>query len=177
MMGTMDDMPRSFSGAHPYRPKCVIDVIVDEWAEDGIDQSENAVRIAEQVTRDVDAGRCPRCKAEDALAINAGSRATPCRCIPICTRCGTDEFHQALLGTGLSQVWRWPVRKGDITKRANRAASKQRPKLVTLGTTEDGDIVLLDESGVSQVQPRPHAGGWSEFGYDDNEDRAEQRGR
>ena len=78
-----------------------------------------------------------------------------------------------MLGTGISQAWRWPVRKGDITRRRNKVAAGTETALMVAG--DNGALSLLTEDGVSQVKMRPHPGGWLEFGYDDTEDQAERQ--
>jgi hypothetical protein len=165
---------QSFSGAHPYRPQCVIDVIANEWLEYGLDVTKRATEMAVTITVKIDAGTCPRCNGVLDLDMCAGSRATRCRCVPICGRCGSDEGNQTILGTGMSQAWRWPLRKGDITRRRNKVDAMGET-VIALMVPGDGALSMLTEDGVSQVKMRPNPGGWLEFGYDDTEDQAERQ--
>lgn len=166
---------QSFSGAHPYRPQCVIDAIANEWLEDRLDFTKRATEMAVTITVKIDAGTCPRCDGVLDLDMCAGSRATRCRCVPICSRCGTDEGNQAMLGTGFSQAWRWPVRKGDITRRRNKVAASSETVTAFMVPGDNGALSMLTEDDVSQAKMRPHPGGWLEFGYDDTEDQAERQ--
>jgi len=176
---------QSFSGAHPFRPQCVIDVIVTEWAgcawlgsaQDDLDVRPRAIELAAEFTVKIEGGTCPRCDGALDLGKAAGSRTTRCRCVPICPTCGADENNQGILGNGLSQTWRWPLLKGDITRRKNKAAKMPgAPVTAFLSAGDDGKVNMLTEDGVSELRMRPHPGGWSEFGYDDTEDRAERDG-
>src|ERR1035437_10111562 len=162
----------SFSGAHPFRPQCVIDAIVTEWAQDGLDMTKRSTELAATITVKIDGGTCPRCDGALDLGNTAGSRMTLCRCVPICPACGADELNQGILGNGLSQTWRWPLRKGDITRRRNKAA--QLPGALVTGFVSagaDGKVTMLTEDGASELRMRPHPGGWSGFGYDDTKDQ------
>ena len=169
--------PRSFSGAHPFRPQCVIDAIVSVWAaaDADLDVKDMARDNAATITTKIDGGVCPRCDDPLDLGNTAGSRVTRCRCVPVCPACGADEAHQGLLRTGLSAPWRWPIRRGDRTKRRNKVAS--RSSLAPLVMGEGGSMSLLTDKGVSEVRMRPHPGGVMEFGYDDSDDVEEQGGR
>jgi len=57
------------------------------------------------VTKTIDDERCPRCldPLPEPPIMPAGSRVTECRCIPICSACGTHEVFSDL---GLQN---WPV--------------------------------------------------------------------
>lgn len=167
---------QSFSGAHPYRPQCVIDDIVADWARYDIDARSRAIDLAEAFTQALEAGKCPRCNGPLDPERVAGSRVTPCRCVPICPTCGSDEAYQAVRGTGLSPLWKWPVRKGDMTRRRNKVLSGPGVTidLCTLTSDSDGEPVVISEEGVGRVVGRPHPGGWAEYGYDDTEDEAER---
>ena len=168
-------MVRSFSGRHPYRPQCVIDEIVTEWAQDDIDMTVQATEKGAAVTVKIDGGICPRCDGELDLQRNSGSRATRCRCVPVCPACGADEANQGILRVGLAQIWRWPLRKGDITRRRNKVAQRSTPtEGMLVGGKDNAEPVMLTEDGVSQVKMHPHPGGWAEFGFDDTEDEAER---
>ena len=165
----MTNMIESLSGTHPSKTECVVTSIVEEWMLDGIDAHEQAVRIAAQIRDDLADGRCPRCRGPlpEPPELPAGSRVTPCRCAPICGRCGSDEANQAILGRGISQFWRWPVRKGDITKRAIKVEAMCERTPAVVAATGD-DLVALTDAGVTTLRPRPHPGGWFEFGHDDD---------
>lgn len=163
---------QSLSGTHPYEPQCVTRSIVEEWMLDGIDASERADEIAAEITERIHREVCPRCRGPlygFEADMGAGSRVTPCRCVVICGRCGADEFNQAILRTGLSQFWRWPVRKSDITKRANRAAKLMGPATAGIVTASGDAPVIVTEDGATELKPRPMSGGWAEFGYDDED--------
>ena len=80
-----------------------------------------------------------------------------------------------MLGTGISQAWRWPLRKGDITRRRNKVAAASEAVTALMVPGDNGALSLLTEDGVSQGKMRPHPGGWLEFGYDDTEDQAERQ--
>jgi len=162
---------RSFSGAHPYRPQCVIDACSHDFP--GADYSKWRTDIAVGITRKLDGGTCPRCDSVLDLKVTAGSRITRCRCVPICPTCGDDEGRQASFGTGVSQAWRWPVRKGDITRRRNKWLKQVTPAVMELGGDDQVPVVLSDD-GVTPVRTRPFPGGWAEFGYDDTPDQGER---
>lgn len=168
---------RSFSGTHDYNPEHVIRSIVEEWQLEGIDVEDHARDVlVPRITADLSEGLCPRCRQTLARFDGdrgAGSRLTPCRCVPICGPCGSDEANQGggILGTGVSQFWRWPVRVGDRTKRANRAAAMfgpVHPAVLTGGS--DGQPVMITDDGATPLVPRPMGGGWAEFGDDDDSD-------
>lgn len=165
----------SFSGAHPFRPQCVVNAVVEEWAGHGPNVKAVAIERAATIATKLGEGVCPRCDGPLDLSRTAGSRSTRCRCVPICPRCGEDEANQAILATGWSQVWRWPLRKGDITRRRNKM-SKLGTRTVGLVTVSGDEVSVLTEDGFSRAQMRPNPGGWAEFGYDDAPDVAEQTG-
>ncbi len=95
---------RSFSGKHDFRPTCLADTDANERG------------TADQIVADINSGRCPRCRSPLPIQprLPAGSRLTKCRCIPICSECGSDEGREQAdaaqgLGSGLSPAGCWPV--------------------------------------------------------------------
>ena len=186
---------RTFSGAHTFRPQCVVTAareIFDE-ALAAIHPSttslapEWAVAVAERVTKAIGEGICPRCS--DPLRPNpaperwrpAGSRATRCRCIPVCETCAS--WAEPFLG--VLAVTRWPTDRddgddGDDRTRKEIEAeliekAKARCKVAVLETGPAGTVLVTSEGATPfEVQPRPHPGGWLEFGYDDTADVRER---
>jgi hypothetical protein len=76
----------SFSGAHPFRPLCLAELLDDP------DQVYD-------ITAMIDLGHCPRCEERmlpQRPNYPAGSRVTRCRCIPICSACGSHEAFVAI---------------------------------------------------------------------------------
>jgi hypothetical protein len=170
----MSKVIQSFSGAHPFRPQCIIDAIVDEWALEGLVVTERANESAATITLKIDGGTCPRCDGPLDLGRSAGSRMTRCRCVPICETCGGDETNQGIRGRGVSQTWRWPLRKGDITRRRDKALKGFTLMTGVMVGGDDGEAKMLTEAGVSELVMRPNPSGWAEFGFDDTEDQAER---
>ncbi|MDH2392352.1 hypothetical protein QCN29_26955 [Streptomyces sp. HNM0663] len=178
----------TFSGAHPYRPQCVLNsarAILGEVLA-GPDAEALAMHIAERVTTAVDSSVCPRCS--DPLAIAgapegwrpAGSRATTCRCIPVCETC--SSWAEPMLG--LLAVTGWPTDFDDgedLTRKEIEAdlieQAKARAQTAVLEVGPEG-AVLVTAEGTAPFLPllRPHPGGWLEHGYDDTDDEQE-RGR
>jgi len=154
----------AFSGTHDYDPAHVVASIELDWFDQGDFSPEELARLghhwADRVTADLTEGRCPRC--HDALNkdIVAGSRVTTCRCIPVCPACGSDEGNQMLLGRPSSRVWEWPIGKGHRTRRANKVAANSQVALLS------GDRIITSD-GSHPLEPRPHPGGWAEYGRDD----------
>ncbi|MGP4048749.1 hypothetical protein [Streptomyces sp. 2A115] len=175
---------RTFSGAHPYRPQCVVDSsrrLLETLLPDTA--AELAVLNAERITQAIDTGICPRCS--DPLRPEAapddwrpaGSRATTCRCIPVCETC--SNWIEPILGP--SAVTAWPTdddNGGEPTQKefeaefAAKAKAARTTAYLQVGT--DGPVVVSDD-GVYVVQPRPHPGGWLEHGYSDTADQAERQ--
>jgi hypothetical protein len=104
-------MVRSFSGTHRFRPQCLLCVWGADFATTG-----QSVSTVEELVRRIDSGRCPRCAGPLASPLPpAGSRSTRCRCIPVCTPCGT---HEALVqrdgGPGrFAYVTHWPHERAE----------------------------------------------------------------
>lgn len=175
---------RTFSGAHPYRPQCVVEssrTLLETLLPDTA--AELAVLNAERITKAIDAGICPRCS--DPLRPEttpddwrpAGSRATSCRCIPVCETCA--NWIEPILGA--SAVTAWPTDEDDGDDRTQKEAEAEfvvRAKVMCttayLQSSTDGPVVVSDD-GVYVVQPRPHPGGWLEHGYDDTRDERERQ--
>lgn len=152
----------TFSGCHDFDPSCVQLQTELDWI--GViegDLGPLGAKISETVRIAVEAGTCPRC--EDPLPAPpeapAGSRTTPCRCVPICAACGSDETYQGLQGTGMSQLDQWPVGKSARTRRRNKF--QKNAVVVETILTEDK---LITEVGVSELKFRDNPGGWLEFG-------------
>lgn len=175
---------RTFSGAHLYRPQCVVEstvrlleVLLPDTA------AELAVLNAERITKAIDASVCPRCSdplRPDAAPDDwrpAGSRATTCRCIPVCETCAS--WIEPIIGP--TAVTAWPTdeddgsgstRKEHETELADRL--RAQTELAYL-TAEGGDPALLTDDGVTAIQMRPHPGGWLEHDYNDTADERERQ--
>jgi hypothetical protein len=187
----MTDPITTFSGAHPYRPQCVV-TAAREVFEKVFEKSlhvaipELAVKVAEVITTDVSKGRCPRCHDPlypDVKPGNwkpAGTRALPCRCLPVCETCAS--WIEPIIGT--NPVTAWPTdtdldddgeetRKEHEHERVMRLKAQAETAVLEAGP---GGLVLVTTEGVAPVvvQPRPHPGGWLEFGYDDTDDQRER---
>jgi hypothetical protein len=156
----------SFSGAHPFRPQCIIDRLA------GLDEDEIEDQAA-RVTSEIDSGRCPRCGGPlpQPPIFPAGSEVTACRCIPICGMCGDHEtmmdveFAMAkAAGEDFPEITDgledWPI-AGVIEDMERRIT--QPPPNVEIAKVPVDRIVLP-----------PPTSGWSKFGYDDTPDRDEQ---
>jgi hypothetical protein len=183
---------RTFSGAHPYRPQCVV-TAAREVFEKAFEKSlhtaipELSVRVAEVITTDISNGRCPRC--HDPLYPDvkpeqwkpAGSRALLCRCLPICETC--SSWIEPIIGT--NPVTAWPTdidldddgscsRKEHEQERVRKLRAQSETALLEAGP---GGLVLVTTEGVApiDVQPRPYPGGWLEYGYDDGKDERERQ--
>ncbi len=169
-------MITSFSGAHPYRPQCVIEQILSN--EPAADRNE-VVAYVGAITARIDDGRCARCAGPlpRPPVVPSGSRLTSCRCVPICGPCGT---HEGLPMSLLSQEanpddededgWHLdPVRRD-----ADLAGFRERFR-PSAGILSDGMLVTDDGTAPRPIKLRPHPGGWAEHGYDDTSDIAEQQ--
>ena len=86
---------RTLSGAHEFDPAHV-----------------SAIQRA-YVVSVLDSSLCPRCGGPlTADEMPAGSRATPCRCVPVCAECGADEAYEeaGIYGEAPSATFEeWPV--------------------------------------------------------------------
>lgn len=179
----MADILRTYSGAHPYRPQCVIEsgrrlleVLLPGTA------AELAVLNAERITNAIDTGICPRCsdplRPDQAPADwkPAGSRATICRCIPVCDTCAS--WIEPILGASAVTAWPTDEDNGDeVTQKEHETALVQHFKahsqLVTVEFVTNG-LVFVSDDGVTPIQMRSHPGGWLEHGYDDSADIQER---
>ena len=181
---------RTFSGAHPFRPACLVAV----WQEsmryeygDPTYSHDDAVDFVAALIPAIDNGRCPRC--DTALAdheIPSGSRMTDCRCIPICTLCGKIEAivmadlvnvhgpEDAALTPLLSCVADWPVDRSEQQAGMDEYRVRHVRPLGTLVRDDDSQLFVITESGVATLSMRESPGGWLEHGFDDSEDRAER---
>ncbi|MDX3689917.1 hypothetical protein PV726_06115 [Streptomyces europaeiscabiei] len=181
----MNKSIRTFSGAHSYRPSCVIDaarLILDAIL--GTESPVLAARVAERVTLDLVDGRCPRCRdplmpeLKPADWKPAGSRALPCRCLPVCETCAS--WIEPVIG--VSPVTAWPTDTDVDDGRPSRKEFEQqlaaRMRMQATAAVLDhgpSGLVLLTEDGVVSVAERPRPGGWLEHGYDDTRDEQERR--
>ena len=179
---TRSDLVYSFSGAHAFRPQCLVAALKAFPEAYGI---TDHIGEAELLTEFVDSGKCPRCQGEMEKSLPAGSRVTDCRCIPVCWACGNDEAYVENLqdidpedemglhdGIGL---WAWPLTAGDgwwgrnIKRRAEWFEAHSSP--ASLVITDDG-AKLLSSDGVGDVYVK-RPSGWAKFGFDDTDDIAE----
>jgi hypothetical protein len=160
----MSEPITTFSGAHPFRPACLLDAL-DYWHSGSLERDELADEAAELISI-IDSERCPRCRGEYFDGeIPSGSRLTSCRCIPVCSQCGAVEW------LGEYGAGEWPLSPELVTTEREhyRAHLSERGLL-----SPDG--VLITDDGVGPVQPRPHPGGWAEYGYDESADGQERQG-
>ncbi len=84
-----------------------------EWSPEAFrDHADDFALFLEEF---ITAGKCPRCWADQSRPpeIVAGSRATNCRCVPICRRC---EVHESLmdLAEAPHHIDAWPWSKRDM---------------------------------------------------------------
>lgn len=171
---------RSFSGAHPIRPQCVIAVVrsgLFSTGEKPDDLDEDSLSdVVVNIVHAVDAHRCPRCnepltesKSGSGFWMNAGSRVTRCRCIPICSRCGEHEALEGRFAKSKLGIRDWPTSPDEA-----RADLYRWWKGATRNTGVLTEGHLLTGDGISVLQSQ-NTGGWREYGYCDDEDRAERR--
>ncbi|MFG2473530.1 hypothetical protein [Streptomyces fagopyri] len=185
----MSEPITTFSGAHPYRPQCVItaatEVFEKVFAKDlHIAIPDLSVRVAEVITTDIDKGLCPRCHDPLYPAMKpegwkpAGSRALPCRCLPVCETCAS--WIEPCIG--VNPVTAWPTDAdldddGEETRKEHElvrvAYLKAQAQAAVLEVGPQGPV-LVTEDGVMPVQPRPNPGGWLEHGYDDSADQRDR---
>jgi hypothetical protein len=137
---------RSFSGTHPWHPTVLLDTDAHEAG------------TADDIIENIESGRCPRCEGPlpTLPEFPAGSRATLCRSIPICGRCGGDEVYEQL-SCGISSAGCWPVPVEEIEER--RAYFEGKDTVAILS----GDVLITDDGAVPIVNPR-NTGGWAHFG-------------
>jgi len=181
---------RTFSGAHPFRPSCLIEAYEDcmryEYT-DPKDRREEAVEFVEERLPTIDAGRCARCNGDlEDWEIPSGSRLTACRCIPLCTTCGRAEALSGLaqvlirgpedgpLVPLICPVYDWPVSRKEQEDAVAEFDRRGQVREALLLINTDGGLSLATEEGVAQVQMREHPDGWLEHGYDESADRAER---
>lgn len=188
----MSEPITTFSGAHPYRPQCVVRA-AREVFQKAFEKSlhgaipELSVRVAEVITNDISNGRCPRC--HDPLVPRivpkdwkpAGSRALHCRCLPVCETC--SSWIEPIIGTNPVTAWPtdadidengWETRKEHEQERVRKLRAQTESALLEAGP---GGLVLVTTEGVApaDVQLRPSPGGWLEYGFDDTDDQRERR--
>ena len=104
-----DESLRARFATHPFRPRCLrseLERHLDQHAEAGRGVVAHALV---GLLHDIDHGACPRCQGPlwaAPGAIAGGSRATSCRCIPICAECEARETKEASIGVVYS-VFDW----------------------------------------------------------------------
>lgn len=147
-------MITTFSGAHPYRPQCLI----TQW----LGPRRSRLHTVELITFLIDKGLCPRCRGPLPVppVMPDGSWITSCRCVPICAPCGKYE------SLGLAESWFVDAAQRDADLAAHRAQST--PGIIV------GDVVVT-EDGAGPVADGEHPGGWIEYGYDDTADLTERQ--
>lgn len=175
--------PRSFSGAHRFRPQCLADALREDYeaASDLTDGSWSTERLATEIDDRLEEavymlteGYCPRCMAELQTIggiSGAGSRVTQCRCIPICAACGEREGMPC--GTAITPLAWLNLKLWALDKEADARRSEYlRKATITVGVGAadgHGRPAVITEDGVRSVKLRPHPGGWEEFGYTEDE--------
>jgi hypothetical protein len=166
---------QTFSGSHPFRPACLLSAyresLGDEFDPDDEYQGIDEVAL---LVQDIDRGHCPRCGRDFEHDNPAGSRLTPCRCIPVCAECGKAEVFEwealALIDgpgdvvlTGMvGPVCSWP-----IDAEGQTLALAELEKRLSVGNP-------LIETTVGDLEFREQPGGWLEYGHDDTVDRDER---
>lgn len=181
----MTEPIRTFSGAHPYRPQCVATAATANLAQImPTDVAANlAIQCTVRITTAISNGVCPRCSDSlwpAALPDGwrpAGTRALPCRCVPVCETCAS--WIEPI--SGAVAVTAWPtdecelddgrIRKDVEMESVTKARAAAQSALLHSGP--DGQV-LVTQLGVAQIESRPHPGGWLEYGYDDDPDRRER---
>lgn len=154
-------MTESFSGCHPYSPHCLEFQLDTDQLELEIEDAAAGTMAVATITNLVHLGLCPRCGEGDLQEEGGlqpvGSRVTRCRCIPVCSTCGT---HEAIPGNQVTP-WCWPLDPGEIEAELDLVCATST---ATVMQVETGAPLVLSDDGVDQVQLRPHPGGWAEFG-------------
>ena len=170
---------RTFSGAHPFRPACLVaayeECLEDEELEPDELRAEAAEFVANLVER-MGEEHCLRCGKEFApKEIPSGSRVTDCRCVPICHVCAEAEGYQSLVldlvqgpDDGVLVGLVGPVCDWPIDADQQDAAVREFRRRYLVDAT-----IRLDELGESPA----NSGGWLEHGYDTSADEEEERGR
>jgi hypothetical protein len=145
----------SFSGTHAFHPTVWADTDADHAGDDH----------PGYLTELIESGWCPRCSGPlpTGREFPAGSRITPCRSIPICGSCGSDEAFEQMeemwgIGWGLSPASAWPVYDDDIDARRERILRQSTPAILT----PDGQLITDD--GVAEVVNPCNTGGWAQYG-------------
>lgn len=165
---------RSFSGAHAFRPQCVVIAVRDtqlqvaDTPRPGHQDGSSDLALA--IVRAIDALRCPRCKHPLAVSkngarcwMNAGSRETRCRCIPICSECGTHEALQPRFAQSQLHIRDWPTNADQVRADLKRWKAGATPGKGTLTVSH-----LLTDDGVSVLRSEPDTGGWRQFGFSED---------
>jgi hypothetical protein len=162
---------QTFSGAHPFRPACLLSA----YRESSDEEVDCTDEVAVLIERYIDRGLCPRCgRRYQEREMPAGSRVTSCRCIPVCRECGRAEALEgfalaeingpedsALLGM-IGPVCEWPI-----------DADEQTMAIAEFDLRHTSGAPFADVP-VSDIQEREHPGGWLEHGHDDSADVEEQ---
>lgn len=168
----------TFSGAHPFRPQCLVDAyaaqMLDEWDGDPVQALKIALEEVPALLALIDVGRCPRCAGTYMKGeIPSGSRVTACRCVPVCRVCGEMETFERLgfVGKGSQanilaglpgHIGNWPLDRAD-----------QVTRLAQIYALCDPGTVEIDITDLKH----PDTGGRASHGYDDTQDREERLGR
>jgi hypothetical protein len=139
---------RSFSGTHPWHPTVLLDTDAHEAG------------TADEIIENITSGRCPRCERPlpTLPEFPAGSRATLCRSIPICGRCGSDEIYEACELGSFSGAGCWPLAASEIEQRRTRFETKAEVAILA------GSTLITEDGAVPIVNPR-NTGGWAQFGF------------
>lgn len=128
-----------------------------------------AFEVAQSVTADLEGGRCPRCQASFDVERAAGSRATACRCIPICSLCGSAESWEEFAGR-LTPIAAWPVDREAVERLHEMVLESATPGQLIFN--DKGTPVVLSGDGVTDVHIPRNSGGWAQFGHDDEGEAA-----
>ena len=173
----MAQQAETLSAAHPFRPQCVVDSVLARLTTrlslvehaatnetvNGASSSHqmtvtrDANEAAEMVIAALDAGECPRCGGP-LPDEPVGSRATSCRCVPVCLMCGGRESYltpepqdQHLDG--------WPMDDADIEQEDSVLIQVFTD---ALHAVQEGDGYGLMEVGLTW---QAHPGRWPTASY------------
>ena len=168
----------TFSGAHPFRPQCLVDAyaaqMLDECDGDPVHAREIALEEVPALLTLIDVGRCPRCAGTYMKGeVPGGSQVTTCRCVPVCGVCGEMETFERLGSVGVGSqdnilaglpghIGNWPLDRADQAKRLAQIYVLCDPGTVEI---DIADLKLSD------------TGGRASHGHDDTQDREERLGR
>jgi hypothetical protein len=160
---------QSYSGAHPFRPQCLVAV----WERDGglLALDLGLATPVEELVALIDRGHCPSCQGKlPTEHPAAGSRATECRCIPVCPTCGGLE------ALGVDPVTLWPRDRRSVLRTHRRVFGRSPSRWRVWLRRRMAATRPTPTPRPNGVPPKP-TGGWVAFGYDDEPDRREREGR